>query len=203
MRRNAQPFKGVSLKSEIFDREKVKMRRFQPFLKGMGASALGAIVVLLAVSSGDRPATAAESCWTNPLQILVTIDNVRSSEGLVTAVLYDDQPEHFLKKGKRLDRTRVEALEGETKLCLEPPGSGDYAIAIYHDENGNKKFDRNFLGIPEEGYGFSNNPGFKFGKPDLEEVLFQTNGTKKEVTVSVIYLSDDIVSGQSRDVETQ
>ena len=203
MRRNDRRFKGGREKRRLFDWEPVKMDGIQPFLRVVFLAGLGMLVASLAAVSGASGAAAEETCWTNPNQILVTIDNVRSAEGLVTAVLYDDKPEHFLKKGKRLDRARVEAQAGATKLCLAPPGPGDYAIAIYHDENGNKKFDRNFIGIPTEGYGFSNNPGFRFGKPDLEEVLFQTNGAATEMTVSFLYLSDDIMSGQSRERETQ
>ena len=120
--------------------------------------------------------------------IEVKVENVRSSKGLITAVLYGDNPEGFLKRGQRLDRIRVEAKEGETLLCLKAPEEGRYSVALYHDENGNKEFDRNFLGIPSEGYGFSNNPGFRFGKPEQEETLFSVNGSTTKVSISVLYL---------------
>ena len=35
---------------------------------------------------------------------------------------------------------------------------GQYAVIVMHDENDNGKFDMNFMGIPAEGYGYSNNP---------------------------------------------
>src|SRR3546814_1591535 len=57
-------------------------------------------------------------------------------------------------------------------LCLQAPAAGRYSVALYHDENGNKEFDKDFLGIPSEGYGFSKNPGFRFGVPKQEETLF-------------------------------
>ncbi|MEO3429345.1 DUF2141 domain-containing protein [Pelagibius sp. CAU 1746] len=120
--------------------------------------------------------------------IQVTVDNVRNSKGLITAVLYSDDPETFLKSGKRLDRIRVEAHEGETVLCLEAPANGRYSVALYHDENGNKKFDRDFLGIPTEGYGFSQNPGFRFGKPELEETLFSIDSGLTSLRISILYL---------------
>ena len=120
--------------------------------------------------------------------IQVTVENVRSSKGLITAVLYDDNPETFLKRGARLDRIRVEAREGEPQLCLNAPSAGRYTVALYHDENGNKEFDRNFLGIPSEGYGFSNNPGFSFGKPKQKETLFSIQDSLINLRVSVLYL---------------
>lgn len=121
-------------------------------------------------------------------QIHVTVEKVRSSKGLITAVLYSDDPETFLKSGARLDRIRVAATEGETLLCLRAPASGRYSVALYHDENGNKDFDRDFLGVPTEGYGFSQNPGFRFGKPDVEETLFEIGGATTDLKISLLYL---------------
>jgi len=49
---------------------------------------------------------------------------------------------------------------GEAVMDIEfvdlPPG--DYAVRVLHDENGNGRMDSNPLGMPLEGYGFSNNP---------------------------------------------
>jgi len=123
-----------------------------------------------------------------PSTVQVTVDNVRNSKGLITAVLYSDDPQTFLKDGKKLDRIRVEAQAGETVLCLEAPANGRYSVALYHDENGNKKFDRDFLGIPVEGYGFSQNPGFRFGKPELEETLFTIDSALTSLHISILYL---------------
>jgi len=123
-----------------------------------------------------------------PATIQVTVEKVRSSEGLITAVLYNDNPETFLKAGARLDRIRVDAREGETTLCLTAPAAGRYSVALYHDENGNKEFDRDFLGIPSEGYGFSQNPGFRFGKPDVEETLFTFEGAPVNLKIGMLYL---------------
>lgn len=144
-----------------------------------------ALVTGVPAPRADEP----EACDpTAPETIQVTVEKVRSSKGLITAVLYDDNPETFLKEGARLDRIRVEAREGETTLCLTAPAAGRFSIALYHDENGNKKFDRDFLGIPSEGYGFSQNPGFRFGKPDVEETLFTLNGEPVSLRIAMTYL---------------
>ena len=65
---------------------------------------------------------------------------------------------------------------------------GTYAVAIYHDENGNKKFDKNFFGLPTEGFGFSNNPGILFGPPDHDEAAFEVGDTPVTVHIDVTYL---------------
>ena len=150
--------------------------------------ALAFALALLAAQAPSRADTPEACDPAAPATIQVTVEKVRSSKGLITAVLYDDNPATFLKTGARLDRIRVEAHEGETTLCLTAPAAGRYSVALYHDENGNKKFDRDFLGIPSEGYGFSQNPGFRFGKPDVEETLFTLDGEPVSLKIGMLYL---------------
>jgi uncharacterized protein (DUF2141 family) len=52
---------------------------------------------------------------------------------------------------------------------------GTYAIKLFHDVNNNGKMDTNMFGIPQEGYGFSNNVG-KFGEPDFIDAAFAVDG---------------------------
>ena len=47
----------------------------------------------------------------------------------------------FFGKGKKIDSHRVPAKKDTTVLCLYAPQPGTYAIAVHHDENGNKKLD--------------------------------------------------------------
>lgn len=49
---------------------------------------------------------------------------------------------------------------------------GEYAIKVHHDEDGNNEMDTNFLGIPSEDYGFSNNASGTFGPADWEDAKF-------------------------------
>lgn len=49
---------------------------------------------------------------------------------------------------------------------------GQYAVSAFHDENNNSVLDKNFLGIPQEKYGFSNDARGTFGPPELREQLF-------------------------------
>jgi uncharacterized protein (DUF2141 family) len=161
-------------------------------LLALGAAAFcAAWLAALPAPRADTPdaaCEASEQAAADQTTILVTVEKVRNSKGLITAVLYGDDPKTFLKQGARLDRIRVEAQEGETVLCLRAPGTGRYSVALYHDENGNKKFDQDFLGVPTEGYGFSRNPGFRFGKPDLDETLFSVDGEPVDLRISLLYL---------------
>ena len=65
--------------------------------------------------------------------------------------------------------------------------SGDYALALIHDENGNGKLDT-VMGIPREGFGFSRNPAIRFGPPKFVESRIEVTSGGVDETVKVKYL---------------
>ncbi len=56
--------------------------------------------------------------------------------------------------------------------------AGSYAVAVYHDKNNNKVLDKNYLGIPTESYGFSNNARRTFSAPSFSEAAVVVNNSK-------------------------
>lgn len=122
-----------------------------------------------------------------PVLIAVHVHGVRSDAGDLVAVLYGDNPAHFLKKGKRLARERVRARPGSVTVHLPAPRAGTYAVAVYHDENGNRKLDTSMLGVPAEGFGLSNNPAVRFAAPRLADAAFAVNGARAAVDVALRY----------------
>jgi uncharacterized protein (DUF2141 family) len=107
----------------------------------------------------------ASTAWLN-----VKIEGVRSAKGLIALTLYADNSSQFLAKGGALHVARVDAKAGTTRACLFVPETGVYALAVYHDENANQKFDRSGIGLPAEGYGFTNNPSTVAGLPSFRAV---------------------------------
>ena len=66
----------------------------------------------------------------------------------------------------------IKAVEaGRTEGVIELR-EGTYAIGFYIDKNQNEKIDTNFLGIPKEQFGFSNDVMGKFGPPSFEAASF-------------------------------
>jgi uncharacterized protein (DUF2141 family) len=63
---------------------------------------------------------------------------------------------------------------------------GQYAIILFHDENGNGKLDTNALGVPSEPYGFSNNVRGFLGPPTFQDAIMQVNGDKA-VRIVLVY----------------
>ncbi|MBO6620887.1 MAG: DUF2141 domain-containing protein [Balneola sp.] len=62
---------------------------------------------------------------------------------------------------------------------------GEYAIAVYHDKNENGKIDTNFLGIPKEDYGFSNNARGRFGPASWEDSKFKIEDTYFTTSINI------------------
>ena len=135
-----------------------------------------AAVVALAAAAGVSASTqtVAQPGCTGPVSdtyINVVVEGVRNGNGLIALTLYADNSRKFLAKGGSLYVGRVDATSGTTRTCIHVPSPGVYAIAVYHDENGNRKIDRGgVLGIPTEGFGFSNNPPTIASLPSFRSV---------------------------------
>jgi uncharacterized protein (DUF2141 family) len=149
---------------------------------------LVALVPMVVAGGHYKQAHASAVCSDKGVPIRLTVEKVRSSKGTIKAELYGSKAKKTLAKSQKLDRIRVKARQGETHLCLNAPVQGNYSVVIYHDENNNKKFDRNFIGIPKEGFGFSNNPTIRLGLPEQDEILFKVEDGKTNLLISVVYL---------------
>jgi uncharacterized protein (DUF2141 family) len=132
-------------------------------------------------------AEANPSCEQAVSRVLVQVHGVRSAQGTLVAVLYGDNPAEFLKKGARLARERVPARAGSVALCLGARRPGTYAVAVYHDENDNGKFDRSWTGLPTEGFGVSNNPKPFLRAPTLDESAIQLVSGQRVVSIDLRY----------------
>jgi uncharacterized protein (DUF2141 family) len=134
-------------------------------------------------------AAAQESC-TGPasaVRLQVTVEGVRSSQGLIAVTLYADDSRRFLARRGSLYVGRVPARAGTTRVCIHLPGPGTYAFAVYHDADGNRSFNRSGIGLPAEGYGFSNNAPAIFGLPSFRRVRIAVPRTDMGTTIRLRY----------------
>ena len=116
----------------------------------------------------------------------VRVHGVRSDQGTVTFVLYGDNPDDFLVRGKKLLKMRFPAKNGSVEFCLPLPRPGTYAATAYHDENGNTKFDKNWIGMPIEGFGVSNNPDY-WVVPSHAKAAFRVGDGATQVDIRLTY----------------
>ena len=100
----------------------------------------------------------------------VEAQGVASSEGSILVALYREEA-GFLKFDEVYRTTGAPALKGTTRIVIEDLPEGDYAVAIFHDENGNDELDKNWLGIPKEPLGFSKARMKTFGPPKFRECV--------------------------------
>ena len=121
----------------------------------------------IGVSNGAAFKEPVNGCPSWGIPIHIHIQGLRNAQGTVKAVLYGPDPKTFLVKGKKADKEREPAEAGPMTLCVAAPENGRYAVVVYHDENDNRQFDRNWIGLPTEGFGVSNNPGFVFRTSEI------------------------------------
>jgi len=154
--------------------------------------AAGAALALAGALAASAPASAESSpppgcsgktqtgVWLN-----VVANGVKSSEGLIAITVYEDVRSRFLAKGGSIWVGRVKAEKGSTRGCVFLPKTGVYAIALYHDENSDHNFNRSLL--PEEGYGFSNNPSTLAGLPAWRSVRLNVPKTNLTTHITMKY----------------
>ena len=122
------------------------------------------------------------------MRLYVDVPNVREAAGRITATLYGDDKKRFLVKNGSLYVARFVAKRPVTKICLYIPAPGHYAVAVYHDANSNSRMDRKPIGIPEEGFGFSNNSSTLFGPPSFTAARFLVKGDGGRITIRMKYM---------------
>jgi uncharacterized protein (DUF2141 family) len=130
---------------------------------------------------------AAAAALAHAADLTITVKGVRNAEGAVFLAVYDSD-RTFMKAPQAKTTRRWNAGKGDLKIVIHDLPAGKYAIASYHDENGNGKLDTNALGIPEEGYEFSNDARGMFGPPNFSEAAFDFDGkTDKAIAFSIQY----------------
>ena len=126
------------------------------------------------LQSQDKPKT----------MIQLEITGIKNSTGFIQIAVF--------KSDTDFDKdifSYVIAVPASSEVQVSIPNLevGRYAIAVYHDENKNQKLDKNFVGVPKEGYGFSNNAVGKLGPPKFSETSFSLDTQLKKLSIRMNY----------------
>lgn len=89
--------------------------------------------------------------------IVLEVSNLKNDKGVCRACLFNNQASYEGKTSKPFQCISVPVKGYKARIEFRNFLSGTYAIFVYHDSNNNNKMDRNFVGIPKEGYGASKN----------------------------------------------
>ena len=136
-------------------------------------------VVLLTVCSHARSQN----------KISVRISNFENNKGTCIVCIYDDARAFSEKGGKPVACQTVAVADKNAAAVFENIRQGTYAIMVIHDANNNRKFDTNFMGIPKEGYGASQNKLPFAAAPKFEENKFTvTDNTTTHCAIRLRYI---------------
>jgi uncharacterized protein (DUF2141 family) len=113
-------------------------------------------------------------------ELKVVIANLESNKGVVIVDLLD-------KDEKTVEAKNVKISDNKCTIIFKDLPNDRYGVRHIHDENENGELDTNLIGMPKEGFGFSNDPKGKMGPPDFEEWLFTVSGDT-EIQITTRYL---------------
>jgi uncharacterized protein (DUF2141 family) len=120
--------------------------------------------------------------------IHVKILGIRNSAGTVACALFkgpDGFPTEYMHSATNIMIIKVRDRQARCDFLDIPPGT--YALAVIHDENMDGKLGTNSVGIPTEGYGFSNDASALMGAPSFNAASFAYSGRTLELTISLNY----------------
>ena len=142
--------------------------------------ALARLILAAAIVAG--PASASE-----PSDLKAQAHGMRNSDGQVLCALFNG-PDGFPDGENAAQGDRSKVSHGKATCQFKNLKPGVYAVAVFHDEDGDGQMD-SVLGIPTEGFGFSNNakPGM-FGPPSFEKAAFRVSGGKRALSIKMLYL---------------
>jgi uncharacterized protein (DUF2141 family) len=147
-----------------------------PVMKSFAATLAVTLVVIMPAGLNANPATGT---------IDAHIVNLRNSRGQVICTLFTPSDKFPDKSAKGM--TIAVPIQDQNATCsFKNRPYGDYAIVAFHDENHDGEFNQNFLGMPKEGFGFSNNPS-TLKKPVFNDAKFSVEQPVVKVTIKLNY----------------
>ena len=121
-----------------------------------------------------------------PAVLTVRVVDCRNKKGHLRLGVFDRSAGFPGERGSATLWKSIPANSEDRSFAVELP-PGRYAVVVLHDENGNKKLDRNFIGIPTEGYGVTNNPKPRTRAATYGEAAFDLSADGAEKKVSIQY----------------
>jgi uncharacterized protein (DUF2141 family) len=118
--------------------------------------------------------------------LTVRVNGLSNERGRVAVALFASA-EAFPDQKRALAGRVAKIEKGRAAVRFAGLRPGTYAVAVLHDENANAKMDFNFLGMPLEGYGFSNDASAPFGPPSFQAAAFALRPRDSFIPVRMRY----------------
>ena len=127
-------------------------------------------------------------------ELTVSVKGFKNANGQMGICLFqkgDGFPGHY-ENGLKADFTKITAgsngVGATATYIFHKLAFGTYAITVFHDENNDKVLNTNFIGIPKEGVGISNNPKSRFGPPSFNDSKFNFSKHDQKIEIVLNYL---------------
>jgi uncharacterized protein (DUF2141 family) len=121
--------------------------------------------------------------------LTVRVIGARNTKGMIGVTLFQNAqgfPDDT-SKAMRQQSVEIDPNTMSAQVTFKDVPQGTFAVSVLHDENGNGKMDKNFVGMPKEGYGASNNPKKKKRAPTFDETKFALNASAQTIEITLIY----------------
>lgn len=173
----------------------MRARCYSPFsaLLPAALSLAFAIAPLHELSAQQTPppahgsdATAAPETVPETATLELVITNLQDSGGTLYIGLYD-RASDFPEWDAQIRQARLEVNGARVVATLPDVPPGRYAVAAFHDQNNNGRFDQGLFGIPLEGFGFTRDPTVIFDAPAFDEAAFDVEPPKTRMTFRMRY----------------
>lgn len=143
-------------------------------------SASVSALAFAALPTGARAQNAAQ-----PAGIVVQVDGLKTNDGFVFCDLFNAQAGFPNKPARALARTRVRPQAMKATCAFPQATAGRYAVAVFHDVDGDLKLKTNFIGIPREPVGASNNAKGSMGPPKFRDAAFDYRPPGVKMSIAV------------------
>jgi len=126
--------------------------------------------------------TSQDSVTTGNLNVIV--EGLKNDHGIIWIGLYNSS-DSWNDKQEKFKSALLEVKNHEAEWLIENIPFGEYAVKLYHDENEDGQMNTNFIGMPKESYGFSNNVMGKFSPPKFEKAKFLFDSKNLSIRIKV------------------
>jgi uncharacterized protein (DUF2141 family) len=105
------------------------------------------------------------------------------AEGVVFVALFGEAEAY--DEGRSMASEKVPATGEGVRAGFDGLAPGDYAIKVFQDRNLNDELDTNFIGLPKEPYGFSNDAMGRMGPPNFDQAKFPVTDEKTSIEINL------------------
>ena len=120
-------------------------------------------------------------------QLDIEIQGLRNQQGQVCLNLFTSSRGFPGNSQNAVQNQCVAVTTSSPRVTFDSIQAGSYAVAVLHDANGDREVNRNVLGIPQEGFGFSRNPVIRTGPPEFGDAMVVVAGPKTSIQVRLNY----------------